>query len=163
MKMSSIWYFTRAILGGVAVVLAFTALKKFLEKGIHTPANHDNPLNTAELIMNAVWAKSDVIDFSDDIVPWINNNLETISKQDAQKVLVVKGVALSDFVKQSQKNGSYEDISSDDKNAIQNSVILIAMNSKDAVVTAQMIRSHFGISNETDKKFNGESLINVKL
>lgn len=161
--MSSIWYFARAILGGAAVVLTFTALKRFLEKETHTPHPTGNPLDTSELIKNAAWAKGDVIEFSDDIVPWINDNLETIRRQGAKKVFVAKGVALSDFVKQSQKNGVYDEISSDDKNAIQNSIILIAMNSKDDVVAAQMIRSQFGISNETDKKFNGESLINVEL
>ena len=159
--MSSIWYFARAILGGAAVVLTAVVLKKIF--GTKTDPNPFNQIKVTDLISNAIWAKDDVVEMSDDILPLINNDLESFKQNGATEVYVIKGVALSDFVKQNQKEGLYNDITSDDLNVIQNGIILIAMSESGNVVKAQMIRSQFGISNNLKKQFKNNELIKVKL
>ena len=167
----SIWYFARAILGGTAVVLTFAALKKALEKGSSSSnltQDDDGDIfpkdfKASELISKALWAKGDVLELADDVVPWINNGMENFKRNGATEVFIVKGVALSDFVKQRQEEGYDKEITSDDLNVIQNSTIQIVINDKGKLIVAQMIRAQFGISNDSDKQFQGKKMIKVKL
>lgn len=167
----SIWYFARAILGGTAVVLTFAALKKALEKGSSSSnltQDDDGDIfpkdfKASELISKALWAKGDVLELADDVVPWINNGMENFKRNGATEVFIVKGVALSDFVKQRQEEGYDKEITSDDLNVIQNSTIQIVINDKGKLIVAQMIRAQFGISNDSDKQFQGQKMIKVKL
>lgn len=160
--MSTIWYMARAILGGAAVVLTAVVLKKiFGEKKEPNPLGQ---IKVADLINDAVWAKDDVVELVADVLPLINTDLKLLREKGVTEVNAIKGVALSDFIKQNQKeNNLYNDITNDDLNVIQNSVIIIAVNKDEDLIKAQMIRSQFGISNNLKDQFNGKDMLKIKL
>ncbi|MBE6242046.1 MAG: hypothetical protein E7114_01325 [Bacteroidales bacterium] len=115
------------------------------------------------LIAAAIWAVGQVIDLATDILSWINGNIESLLDDGAKDVNVVRGDALSDFIKQNQATGKYTEISLDQLNAMHNSVINVATDRSGNVVDDQMIRSDKGLSREAKTQFNGQPTLKIKI
>lgn len=114
------------------------------------------------LIAAAIWAVGFVIDMVTDILSWINGKLESLLNSGAEEVDVVRGDALADFIKQNQATGKYTEISLSQLNAMNNSVINVAMNGN-SIVDDQMIRSNGGLSSTTKSHFNGQPTLKIKI
>ena len=114
------------------------------------------------LIAAAIWAVGFVIDMVSDILSWINGKLEGLLNRGAKEVDVVRGDALADFIKQNQATGKYTEISLGDLNALNNSVINVAMNGN-GVVDDQMIRSNGGLSSAAKSQFKGQPTLKIKI
>jgi hypothetical protein len=117
----------------------------------------------AGLIAAAIWAVGFVIDLVTDILSWINGRLEELLRAGATEADTIKGSALSDFIKQNQALGRYTEISLNDLNAMQNSVVNVAIDSRGAIIDDQMIRSNGGLSSKTNAQFRGEPMLKIKI
>lgn len=115
------------------------------------------------LIAAAIWAVAFVIELVTDILGWINDRLEELLDDGATEVNTIKGSALSDFIKQNQAQGRYTEISLNELNAMQNSVVNVAMDDKGAIIDDQMIRSNGGLSSQSNAKFRGEPILKIKI
>ena len=115
------------------------------------------------LIAAAIWAVAFVIDLVTDILGWINDKLEELLDDGATEVNTIKGSALSDFIQQNQAQGRYTEISLSDLNAMRNSVVNVAMNNNGAIIEDQMIRSHGGLSSQSNAQFRGEPMLKIKI
>ena len=80
----------------------------------------------------------------------------------ANEVDVVRGDALADFIKQNQATGKYKEVSLENLNVLNNSVINVAMNSN-VVVDNQMIRSNGGLSSAAESQFKGQPTLKIKI
>ena len=114
------------------------------------------------LIAAAIWAVGFVIDMVTDILSWIHGKLESLLNNGAEEVDVVRGDALADFIKQNQATGKYTKISLSQLNAMNNSVINVAM-SGNSVVDDQMIRSDGGLSSSAKSQFKGQPTLKIKI
>ncbi len=114
------------------------------------------------LIAVAIWAIGFFIDMVTDILSWINGKLESLLNSGAEEVDVVRGDALADFIKQNQATGRYTEISLSQLNAMNNSVINVAMNGN-TVVDDQMIRSNGGLSSSAKSQFQGQPTLKIKI
>ena len=114
------------------------------------------------LIAVAIWAIGFFIDMVTDILSWINGKLESLLNSGAEEVDVVRGDALADFIKQNQATGRYTEISLSQLNAMNNSVINVAMNGN-TVVDDQMIRSNGGLSSSAKSQFQGLPTLKIKI
>lgn len=115
------------------------------------------------LIAAAIWAVAFVIDLVTDILGWINDRLEELLNDGATEVNTIKGSALSDFIKQNQAQGRYTEISLNELNAMQKSVVNVAMDDNGAIIDDQMIRSNGGLSSQSNAKFRGEPILKIKI
>lgn len=115
------------------------------------------------LIYAAIWAIGFVIDILTDILSWINNKLDSLLDSTAEEVNVVRGDALADFIKQNQATGKYTEISLEQLNAMNNSVINVAMDRSGNIIDDQMIRSRGGLSEQTSSTFNGQPTLKIKI
>ena len=117
-----------------------------------------------KLILTAIWAVDQMIDFTSDIFSWINGNLERLLNDGANDVNVIIGDALSDFIKQNQEmKGKYSDVTSGQLDVLCNSVINVATDIYGNVVDEQMIRSDKGLSENTRAVFNGQPTLKIKI
>lgn len=117
-----------------------------------------------KLILTAIWAVGQVIDFTLDILSWINGNLERLLNDGANDVNIIIGDALSDFIKQNQEmTGKYSDVTSGQLDVLCNSVINVATDIYGNVVDEQMIRSDEGLSENTKAVFNGQPTLKIKI
>ena len=114
------------------------------------------------LIAAAIWAIGFVIDMVADILSWVYGKLESLLNSGAKEVDVVRGDALADFIKQNQATGKYTEISLSQLNAMNNSVINVAMNGN-SVVDDQMIRSNGGLSSSAKEQFKGQPTLKIKI
>ena len=117
----------------------------------------------AKLIEEAIWAVGVVIDMVTDILSWINGKLEELLEDGVTEVDTVQGQALAEFIKQNQQTGKYTEVSLEQLNAMNNSVINIALNDQGEVIDVQMIRSNGGISSSTAAQFKGQPVLKIKL
>lgn len=115
------------------------------------------------LIKMAIWAVSFFIDIVTDILSWINGCLESLLGSGAKEVNAVRGDALADFIKQNQATGKYTEISLSQLNAMNNSVINVAMNDYGNIIDDQMIRSNGGLSQQAKAQFNGQPTLKIKI
>lgn len=115
------------------------------------------------LIEMAIWAVGFFIDILTDVLSWINGCLESLLGNGATEVDAVRGDALSDFIKQNQATGRYTEISLAQLNAMNNSVINVAVNKNGNVVDDQMIRSNGGLSQQAKVQFNGQPTLKIKI
>ena len=115
------------------------------------------------LIYAAIWAVGFVIDMVTDILSWINGKLEELLEDGATEVDTVQGQALAEFIKQNQQTGKYTEVSLEQLNAMNNSVINIALNGQGEVVDDQMIRSNGGMSSSTAAQFKGQPVLKIKI
>ncbi len=114
------------------------------------------------LTIEAIWAVGFVIEMVSDILSWINGKLEGLLNRGANEVDVVRGDALADFIKQNQATGKYKEVSLENLNVLNNSVINVAMNSN-VVVDNQMIRSNGGLSSAAESQFKGQPTLKIKI
>lgn len=117
----------------------------------------------AGLIYAAIWAVSFVIDLVTDILGWINDKLEALLDDGTTEVNTIQGGALSEFIKQNQAAGKYTEISLNDLNAMQNSVVNVAMDAQGNITDDQMIRSNGGLSSQSQAQFNGQPILKIKI
>lgn len=114
------------------------------------------------MINSAIWAVGSVIDIFTDILPWINGKLEYLLCNGVEEVNVIDGDAFVGFIKQNQ--AAYIEISLEQLNAMENSVINVAMNNMSGnVVDSQMIRSQDGLSDATKAIFKGQPTLKIKI
>lgn len=114
------------------------------------------------LIAAAIWAVGFVIEMATDILSWINGELESLLNQGATEVQAIRGDALADFIKQNQATGQYTEISLSQLNAMNNSVINVAMGDN-RIIDDQMIRSDRGLSSEAKAQFKGQPQMKIKI
>lgn len=114
------------------------------------------------LIAAAIWAVGFVIEMATDILSWINGKLESLLNQGATEVQAIRGDALADFIKQNQATGQYTAISLSQLNAMNNSVINVAMGDN-RIIDDQMIRSDRGLSSEAKAQFKGQPQMKIKI
>ena len=114
------------------------------------------------LIADAIWAVDFFIDMVTDIGSWIIGKLKSLLNSGAEEVYVIRGDALADFIKQNQATGIYTKISLSQLNAMNNSVINVAMNGN-TVVDEQMIRSNGGLSSSAKSQFQGLPTLKIKI
>ena len=115
-----------------------------------------------ELIADAIWAVDFFIDMVTDIGSWIIGKLKSLLNSGVEEVYVIRGDALADFIKQNQATGIYTEISLSQLNAMNNSVINVAMNGN-TVVDDQMIRSNGGLSSSAKSQFQGQPTLKIKI
>ena len=115
-----------------------------------------------ELTKNAIWAVGSLIDMAIDILSWINEKLEGLLTLGATEVQVIRGDALVDFIKQNQATGQYTAILLSQLNAMNNSVINVAMGDN-RIIDDQMIRSDRGLSSEAKAQFKGQPQMKIKI
>lgn len=115
------------------------------------------------LIYAAIWAVGFLIDMATDILSWINGKLEDLLNDGATEVDTVQGQALAEFIKQNQQTGKYTEVTLEQLNAMNNSVINIALDGQGQVVDDQMIRSNGGMSSKTASQFNGQPVLKIKI
>lgn len=115
------------------------------------------------LIYAAIWAVGFLIDMATDILSWINGKLEELLDDGATEVDTVQGQALAEFIKQNQQTGKYTEVTLEQLNAMNNSVINIALDGQGQVVDDQMIRSNGGMSSKTASQFNGQPVLKIKI
>ncbi len=117
----------------------------------------------AAVIAAAIWAVGFLIDMVSDILEWINEKLESLLSDDAEEVDVVRGDALADFIKDGKRNGKYTEITLDQLNAMNKSVINVAMDENGEIVDDQMIRSNGGLSQQAAAQFRGQPTLKIKI
>ncbi|MBE6320640.1 MAG: hypothetical protein E7075_06700 [Bacteroidales bacterium] len=115
-----------------------------------------------ELTKNAIWAVGSLIDMAIDILSWINEKLGGLLTLGATEVQVIRGDALVDFIKQNQATGQYTAILLSQLNAMNNSVINVAMGDN-RIIDNQMIRSDRGLSSEAKAQFKGQPQMKIKI
>ncbi len=115
------------------------------------------------LIEAAIWAVGFVIDMAADILEWINGKLESLFENGAEEVNSIRGDALADFIKEGQRSGKYQEVSLSQLNAMNNSVINVAMDPYGNIVDDQMIRSRGGLSQQTIAQFQGQPTLKIKI
>lgn len=113
------------------------------------------------LIYAAIWAIGFVIDLFTDILGWINDKMEELLGEGTTEVNVIQGNALVDFIH--QHSDRYTEISINDLNAMQNSAINVAMDASGNIIDDQMIRSHGGMSSQTEAQFRGQPILKIKI
>ncbi len=114
-------------------------------------------------ILGAIWAVGFFIDMLSDILEWINNRIESMLTKGVSDVTVVKGSALADFIKTEKQSGKYPEISLDQLNAMNKSVINIVTDKNGKIIDDQMIRSNGGLSQSADAQFNGQPILSIKI
>lgn len=115
------------------------------------------------LIEAAIWAVGFVIDMVTDILSWINGKLEELLKDGATEVNTVRCSALAEFIKQNQATGKYTDVSLSQLNAMNTSVINVALDNSGNIIDDQMIRSNGGLSANARSQFNGQPVLKIKI
>lgn len=115
------------------------------------------------LLDNVIWAMGFEIDLMTDILSWINDRLDLLLSDGAIEVNVIKGWALVCFIRKNQTIGKYTEISSSELYAINTSIINVAMDQRGNIIDAQMIRSHGGVSLQTNQYFKGMPIIKIIL
>lgn len=117
----------------------------------------------AGLIEAAIWAIGFVIELATDILRWINGKLEALMNEGTTEVNTIDGGVLGNFIRQNQAAGRYTEISLSDINALNNSVINVAMDKQGNITDDQMIRSLGGLSAASQAQFNGQPLLKIKI
>ena len=117
----------------------------------------------AALIYAAIWAVGAVIEIAADILKWINDGLESLMDSGATEVNAVQGQALAEFIKQNQATGKYTEVTLEQLNAMNNSVIILAVQNDGIVIDEQMIRSTGGLSENAKNQFQGQPVLKIKI
>lgn len=113
------------------------------------------------LIQAAYEAVNGFIDWLNDILAKINESLNNYLNAGAKEVNVIKGSALSDFIRQNQQYAPQYSLS--DLNKMRDSVINVGTNKDGDAVAGQMIHGQQGYGADTTRMFNGKNMIKVTL
>jgi len=134
-----------------------------LKEFVHNILEHKTDDPFQRLIENAIWSVDFLIDMASDILEWINKKLESLLSNDAEAVDIVIGDALADFINEGKRNDQYTEITQDQLNAINKSVINVAMNGNNEIVDNQMIRSNGGLSQQAAAQFRGQPILKINI
>lgn len=116
-----------------------------------------------QLISSSKWSLGTNIELVEDILGWINDNLEGLTCNGTIEVNVIKGEALNEFIKDNQQEGKYQEISNLVLNTLLNSVIIVALDENGDITDDQMIRSKEGLSSQSLVQFNGQPTLKIKI
>lgn len=116
----------------------------------------------AALIATAILAVGAVIELAVDILSWINDGIEELLDAGSTEVNVIKGSAMADFIRISQANGNYTEITYTQLKEMDTSVINVANNNNEVHKT-QMIKSDKGLSDATNERFAGKDVLKIKI
>lgn len=103
------------------------------------------------------------IELAEDILGWINDNLEELTSNGTIEVSVIKGEALNEFIKDNLQEGKYQGISNVVLNSLLNSVVIVALDENGDITDVQMIRSKDGLSGQSQNQFNGQPILKIKI
>lgn len=116
-----------------------------------------------QLISSSKWSLGTNIELVEDILGWINDNLEGLTCNGTTEVNAIKGEALNEFIKDNQQEGRYQEISNLVLNTLLNSVIIVALDENGDITNDQMIRSKEGLSSQSLVQFNGQPILKIKI
>ncbi len=116
-----------------------------------------------QLITSANWSSGERIDLVNDIMGWINDNLEELTDNNAIEVNVIQGDALSDFIKDNQQKDQYKEISQFALNTLLKSMILVATDKNGNIINDLMIRSNGGLSEQSLMEFHDQPILKIKI
>ena len=140
-----------------------------LDNSVHDTSQSDVDLSgtvidqlLSQMLTSGTWSLGEEIDLVKDVLGWINDNLEELKSHDVIEVNVIQGDALSDFIKDNQKDERYKDISNFVLDSLINSVILVAIDKIGKVADTLMIRSNGGLSEQSLKEFHSQPILNLK-
>lgn len=115
------------------------------------------------LIDNSISIEDFMIDMGNDILPWLNGNINDLRADGGTEVDIINGHELSNFIRQHQETGSYIEVTSDQLDAINTSIIIVALNENGDLISNQMIRSNGGITSDTLSQFCGKPVLKIIL
>lgn len=116
-----------------------------------------------QLISSSKWSWGTNIELVEDILGWINDNLEELKDNGTIEVNAIKGEALNEFIKDNQQEGKYQEISNAVLNSLLNSVVIVALDENGDITEDQMIRSKEGLSPQLLIQFNGQPILKIKI
>ncbi len=111
----------------------------------------------------AIWTTRDTIDIVEDILGWINTNLEDLLHERTVEVNVIIGDTLKNFIEECQHNNQYTEIPYHILTCLNNSVVLVVMDEYGNITGVQMIRSNEGLSEESKTQFDEQQILKVKI
>lgn len=117
----------------------------------------------SDLANSAIWSTHDTIDIVEDVLSWINDNLEELLNESTAEVNVINGSTLKNFIEECQRHNQYTDIPYCILTSLSNSVVLVAMDEYGNITNDQMIRSNGGISVQAQSQFNGQPILKIKI
>ena len=116
-----------------------------------------------QLISSSKWSLGPNIELVEDILGWINDNLEELTDDGTIEVNAINGEALNEFIKDNQQEGKYQEISNVVLNSLLNSVVIVALDGNGDITDNQMIRSKEGLSPQLLVQFNGQPILKIKM
>lgn len=116
-----------------------------------------------QLISSSKWSWGTNIELVEDILGWINDNLEELKDNGTIEVNAIKGESLNEFIKDNQQEGKYQEISDVVLNYLLNSVVIVALDENGDITEDQMIRSKEGLSPQSLIQFNGQPILKIKI
>ena len=116
-----------------------------------------------QLSTSAKWSLGERIDLVNDILGWINDNLEELKDNNAIEVNVIQGDALSDFINDNQQKDQYKEVSQFALNTLLKSVILVATDKNGNIINDLMIRSKGGLSEQSLTEFHDQPILKIKI
>lgn len=164
-----------SIIGNILRSSRVDWLQKFihllkLDNYVHDTSQSDIDLSgvaanqlLSQMLTSGKWAIGEEIELVEDVLGWINDNLEELTSKDIIEVNVINGVALSDFIKDNQQDERYKDISFFVLYSLINSVILVAIDKNGNIADDMLIRSNEGLSEQTLVEFHGQPILKIKI
>lgn len=141
-----------------------------LDNYVHNTSKQEIDLSGAatnelllQLISSSKWSLGMNIELVEDILGWINDNLEELTANGTIEVNAIKGDALNEFIKDNQQKGKYKEISQMVLSSLLNSVVIVALDEYGNITVDQMIRSRAGLSAESLEKFQGQPILRIKI
>lgn len=116
-----------------------------------------------QLISSSRWSMGPNIELVEDILGWINDNLEELTSNGTIEVNAINGEALNEFIKDNQREGRYQEISNLVLNSLLNSIVIVALDGNGDITENQMIRSKEGLSPQSLNQFNGQPILKIKM
>lgn len=116
-----------------------------------------------QLISSSRWSLGPNIELVEDILGWINDNLEELTSDGTIEVNAINGEALNEFIKDNQQEGRYQEISNVVLNSLLNSIVIVALDGNGDITDNQMIRSKEGLSPQSLDQFNGQPILKIKM
>lgn len=116
-----------------------------------------------QLISSSKWSLGTKIELDEDILGWINDNVEELIDNGTIEVNAIKGEALNEFIKDNQQEGKYPELSNVNLDSLLDSVVIVALDENGDITDNQMIRSKEGLSPQSLDKFNGQPILKIKI
>ncbi len=116
-----------------------------------------------QLCSSATWSIGNSIDLVEDILGWINDNIDDLTIKKTSEINIIQGDALSEFITDKQQKGKCKEISPFVLNTLVNSVVVVAVDEYGNITYDMMIRSNRGLSEQSLEKFSGQPILKIKI